>query len=349
MIQEDGFEFLDILRDIDEQHLERILNPKEQKSTYPVIYHPGRKIACVILIVILGLCGIFYKQVEAAARKIITYIADILEISEDITPYTEIIGTSIEKDGITVSLEEVIVTPKTIVVAVRVEGPEAEYCVGNGDIIINQTEQMSDAVSGSRDSNNSIYIDKYIFNDELSYLENNDILVGVNIYKSLDDICAAEPLSFVFEFNISKADIYTQDVIIELDETIRIDEKADVKITSYKNDVFCSYISLKVDQDVRNVFPKDNEYYIFAEDNQGNNIFYSVGQRNDYTITFRCDEYLPLDIEWMDVQLFSYKPVYYDIGDSGDSEYGEQESEVFGIDSADMMPMGEKVRIYLTE
>ncbi len=42
MIPEDGFEFLDILGDIDEQYLIRILSPDKHKKTYPVIYHLGR-------------------------------------------------------------------------------------------------------------------------------------------------------------------------------------------------------------------------------------------------------------------------------------------------------------------
>ncbi len=74
---------------------------------------------------------------EAAAKRIVSYITEVLGIAEDLTPYTEIIGTSIEKEGITVHLKEAIVTPNAILVAVDVKGAPEGYGVGDGDIIIN--------------------------------------------------------------------------------------------------------------------------------------------------------------------------------------------------------------------
>ena len=57
-----------------------------------MIYHIGRKAACLVIIVILGLCLAFHNQVSAAVSRFTTMVAEILQISNDIESYTDVIN-----------------------------------------------------------------------------------------------------------------------------------------------------------------------------------------------------------------------------------------------------------------
>ena len=76
----------------------------------------------------LGLCLAFHDQVYAAVSRFTTMIAEILQISNDLEPYTGVINTTQEKDGISITLNEVILTNNSLLVSVNLDA-EAEYDV----------------------------------------------------------------------------------------------------------------------------------------------------------------------------------------------------------------------------
>ena len=98
---------------------------KRQTRRY-MVYHIGRKAVCLAFIVMLGLCLAFHDQVHAAVSRFTTMIAEILQISNDLEPYTDVINTTQEKDGISITLNEVILTNNSLLVSVNLDA-ETEY------------------------------------------------------------------------------------------------------------------------------------------------------------------------------------------------------------------------------
>lgn len=353
MMLEDGFEFLDILGDIDEQHLTRILNLQDQEKRYGKIRHLGRIAAGIALIVLLSLCGIFHKQVEAAAQKIISYIAGVLGIEEDLTPYTEIVGTAIEKEGITVCLEEVVVTPNAVLVAVSVEGAPEDYGIGTGTITINGTKMVPDRSVGTSDFSETmktVHVKCWEFFETIPYLDENKIQTEVHISKTLEDAFAMRYIPFAFEFEISKSDIYKDSLYKELNEKIYINESLSVNICSYSNNGLNGRIEIETDPS--NGLDRECSYFLFGVTDTGDEKQFDGAFETDGTYRFRSLDAIPLDCQWLELQLYMYRPKYENINEENrteDEDVVEQESEVYEINPANMTPLGDPVRINLTE
>ena len=89
-----------------------------------------------------------------------------------------IVGTAIEKEGITVCLEEVVVTPNAVLVAVSVEGAPEDYGIGTGTITINGTKMVPDRSVGTSDFSETmktVHVKCWEFFETIPYLDENKI------------------------------------------------------------------------------------------------------------------------------------------------------------------------------
>lgn len=64
--------------------------------------------ACAAVVVLLGLSCIFRNEVRAAIQEFSTLIGKALGLTEDLTPYAEMLNMKQTKDGISVTLKEAI-------------------------------------------------------------------------------------------------------------------------------------------------------------------------------------------------------------------------------------------------
>ena len=111
-MKKDEYSFLELFGNIDDEYIVQALQPWKRQTRRYMVYHIGRKAVYLAFIVMLGLCLAFHDQVHAAVSGFTTMIAEILQISNDLKPYTDVINTTQEKDGISITLNEVILTNK---------------------------------------------------------------------------------------------------------------------------------------------------------------------------------------------------------------------------------------------
>ena len=102
------FLFLSLFGSIDDELVIRSEKPwRETQNTLALRkYLTGA--ACAAVIILLSMACIFHSEVKAALHKFTTAIGEMLGISEDISSYTEIKNSSVTKNGLTLTLEEVI-------------------------------------------------------------------------------------------------------------------------------------------------------------------------------------------------------------------------------------------------
>lgn len=117
---------MELFGNIDDEYIVQALQPWKRQTRRYMVYHIGRKAVCLAFIVMLGLCLAFHDQVHAAVSRFTTMIAEILQISNDLEPYTDVINTTQEKDGISITLNEVILTNNSLLVSVNLDA-ETEY------------------------------------------------------------------------------------------------------------------------------------------------------------------------------------------------------------------------------
>lgn len=73
------------------------------------------KAACALLIMALGLGGMFHEQVSAAIKRIAEQIGEIFGFEEELAPYTEVIGISKTVNGLSVTLQDVILDNSRVI------------------------------------------------------------------------------------------------------------------------------------------------------------------------------------------------------------------------------------------
>lgn len=79
----------------------------------------SRKIACVLLILLAGVAAAGNAGVQAAAREFTTRIGEILGFRKDLSAYAELLDRAQTRNGITLTLKEVIVDDRVLMVTVQ--------------------------------------------------------------------------------------------------------------------------------------------------------------------------------------------------------------------------------------
>ncbi|MDC7286469.1 DUF4179 domain-containing protein [Blautia schinkii] len=118
MIKE--FDFSKEFGEIDEELIESAGNKWSGQKRY-VIQLYERKIACAVMIVALGVALASNSKVQAAVSQLTTKISEMFGFSKDLTSYTEIIDEKQTKNGIPLTVKEVVVDNRVILVLVETD------------------------------------------------------------------------------------------------------------------------------------------------------------------------------------------------------------------------------------
>lgn len=182
--------------------------PWEKQTKRNIVYYMGKKVACLVIIVILGFCLVFHDQVYAAISRFTTMIAEILQVSNDLTPYAEIINTTQEKNGISITLKEVVLGENSLLVSVELNDGEEYDGIGisaGENIKINGSEYLCDSSSvyqkQNMEENDNQYVLEWIYDGGVPLEKKADIEIEVAVHRQIEDI---EGETFIFAFSASK-------------------------------------------------------------------------------------------------------------------------------------------------
>lgn len=348
-MKKDEYSFLELFGNIDSEYIYQALQPWKGQTKRYIISHIGRKAACVALILIMGFGLMFHEQVSAAVSKFASKIAEILQISSDLTPYTDIINTTQEKNGVSITLNEVILTENSLLVSINLNDKEEYGGIGisaGENIKINGSEYGCDSSSiyqkESLEENDNQYVVEWIYDDGVPLEEKANIEVEIVVHKHIEDI---EGETFTFAFSASKEELQKNTAHLELDQRISLDEEEAV-IREFSINSVTSSLKLECDK----LSLEKNQYYVEITDMQGNKFLYSLVKKEGELFTFQNDGDIPAsDSKWLDGQIYAL-PYNEENGDT--MSFGLMEGEVreiFRVDSTEMQPVGQKFRIILKE
>lgn len=346
-MKKDEYSFLEIFGNIDDEYIYQALQPWKGRTGKYTLYHTGKRAACVAIIVMLGLGLIFHEQVSAAVSRAAAMIVEILQISEDLTPYTEVIHTTQEKNGIAVTLNEVILTENSLLVSVDLDDREGYGDIGispGESIKINGSEYVCDSSvvyqKQELDENDRRYVVEWIYEDGIPLEKRVNIEIETAVHKQIEDI---EGEKFVFAFSASGEELQKNTVHLELNQKIRLYD-GEAALREFSMNSVTSRLKLECDK----LSPEKNQYYFEAADMQGNKFLYSMVNREGNLFTFQNDGETPSsDSKWLDGQIYAL-PYSAGNGETADlgSMVGEM-SEAFEVDTAQMQPVGQRFRIKL--
>lgn len=348
-MKKDEYSFLELFGNIDSEYIYQALQPWKGQTKRYIISHMGRKAACVALILIMGFGLVFHEQVSAAVSKVASMIAEILQISNDLTPYTDIINTTQEKNGISITLNEVILTENSLLVSVNLNDKEEYSGVGisaGENIKINGSEYGCDSSSvyqkQSLEENDNQYVVEWIYDDGVPLEKKANIEVEIVVHKHIEDI---EGETFTFAFSASKEELQKDTIHLKLDRRIRLEEKEAV-IREFSINSITSSLKLECNK----LSLEKKQYYVEITDMQGNKFLYSLVKKEGEMFTFQNDGDIPAsDSKWLDGQIYALP---YDVENKDTVDFGTMEgeiSEIFRVDSTKMQPVGQIFRIILKE
>lgn len=346
-MKKDEFAFLELFGNIDERYIDAAMQPweKEPGGNFRCL---GRKAACVILIAALG-CGFLYHEpISAAISRFTTQIAEILQIGEDLTPYTERIGTTQEKNGISVTLNEVMLSGNSLFLSVTVDSGQENESIGvgaDGAIWINGKEYACSSaiyLKQTLDEDSGQYVMQWSRGDGMPIEEGADIKLSVLCYKDMEDDKGEE---FPFVFSAHNKELQEHMVHIEPKQEVDLDGHTAV-ITDFTINTLTSSLVMECDG-----LWRGGIWYCALTDTAGNQFLYPLTAKEGAHMLFQKNGDIPsYENTWLDGQLY-YLPCDADSSESVEADALEvvEISEVVTVDFANMRPVGEAFRIVLKE
>lgn len=367
-MKNERFRFIELLGNIDDELIYLSCQPWQKAQTRNIMrFHLGKVVACAVLVLVLSIMGIFHQQVEAAIRSFTTKIAEMLGVSGNLAPYTEIIGASQTEEGITVTLEEVILAENQLYIAMHMEWDESVElepgmqepdfnCKGepkiNGEEI--KTKYGGNTTFEPTENSQSllatvVYADDSL-PDQINEIEIEAVVSGL---KDFED----EGISFPFHFSASKEDLEKDTYSTAIDYEIKAEDGVIFYLNRLQFNKIFSRISVSKNK-MPEQMPMHKVYRLLGKDSEGNSLRYELSEGEGYSGFFDSEGTLPsANCEWIELQLYEAEiPMSGGSGTAQDKivvqpgHEGEIEmecSEVYSEDELAYVQVGEKVRISL--
>lgn len=345
MTERDSLTFLSLMDTIDDSYIQDALRPWNnsghsalcQRARAGRPHHVRFRRLCFfsLLMIFLLFAGILYQypeEIKAGWEKISTKIEEILGIKKDIFPYTDVIHTSVTHNGLTVTLEEVILSQDELLVAYTLSAdasPQMENLINDlNEIVMNANAWVNEFPIIEREEhayagNPTTEVRRVTcFRFEDSYLENGlgsfRLEFHPEIWNSHDAFGA-----FVFEFTASNTELQKEEIFRTLSEQIMITDTCILELNEFQMDPITSSISGSCENLIQEGNDYWVEYFLKGTDNLGNPLRYRMNQYIKPDIRFVLDKresVIDADAEWISLQLYGRTHQYTeaDIVDSTD-------------------------------
>ena len=116
---EKGFKILELTGDLDDKYIYEASKPWKKQHRFFRIHRSWKIAAAGIILFIMAGCTLRYQEdVKAALQSITSWIGQALGIEDgDTDSYTNVVGKSISRDGITITLNEIVMDSKNLWIA----------------------------------------------------------------------------------------------------------------------------------------------------------------------------------------------------------------------------------------
>ena len=277
--------------------------------------------AGIILLIMVGCTLRYQEEVKAALQRVTSWIGQALGIENgDTDSYTNVIGQSISRDGITITLNEIAMDSKNLWIAYSdSEDLNNKNHTGQEqtkkDLVSQDTDSdMQDTIEdkilftevqingqeiqqglGQRTANNNALSENPITVEDFTIGEEINTEGTVNIEFKVWPIAMADAETweniqkiqtntkpYTFKLTASKEELEKNTVDLNLDQNIKFDSNI-LNLTEFRWNPFESTIYGTYNGTVY----IDSDYYLIGTDDQGNKICYQETGRNGQETTFQ--------------------------------------------------------------
>lgn len=369
-MKEERYQFLEAMGHVDERLVFQSDQPwKQNDSGQERTFPAGKAAACAALVIILGTAGIFHQQAEAMFASFTTKIARILRIEEDLAPYAEIINTSQTREGVTVTLEEVILGEDELYASVyldwddsvKLEEGMTDPGIGiGGDLKINGEKVAAVSCGNMGDGETEVnheHLLSFLYGENVLPDEIREIELEIRVFLTTEE--TDEGIPFIFRFAASGEELQNDTVHVSLDQ----ETKTENGITFHFRELILNKLLSRISGDYDDSLQKmdDAVYLLLGADSRGNQLKYELYSVEGQNIIFESTGALPsMDSQWIELQLYEAELSKLETTEEVDSgetekEYIDEETEMYVVDSKiyeidinKFSPVEEKFRVEIS-
>ena len=319
---EKGFKTLELIGDLDDKYIYEASKPwKKQHRFFHIQRSWKTAVAGIILLIMVGCTLRYQEDVKAALQRVTSWIGQALGIKNgDTDSYTNVVGKSISRDGITITLNEIVMDSKNLWIAYSdSEDLNDKNHTGKEQTKKDLTSQDTDSDTqntiedkilftevringqeihqglGQRTVNNNALSENPITVEDFTIGEEINTEGTVNIeFKvwpiAMDDAdtwenvqkTQADTEPYTFKLKTSKEELEKNTVDLNLNQNIKMDSNV-LNLTEFRWNPFESTIYGMYHGTVY----IDSDYYLIGTDDQGNKICYQETGRNGQETMFR--------------------------------------------------------------
>lgn len=285
-----NYTFLELFGDIDEKFIYEASRPWKKQV---IIKYRLLKTAVAGFILLFLAAGTMTHQeeVKAAWKQFTSWIGTALGLSEDVSSYTDVIGKTITRKGISVTIHEVAADKNDLWVAFSVtsDSEKTEEPVLLTDVLINKQEiQLSESYPVLLENGEMQgEVSHYTIEDNIFANGEADVTISVHTaspeeIQKIDESLKSD--EYVFEFKTDLKELEANTEIINIDQQIKINENQNLTVSQMRLNDFTSTISGKMTD-----LGEYDEYYLIGEDNLGNSVCYRLADYKKPEILFQQD------------------------------------------------------------
>lgn len=380
------FNFAEEFGEIDEKLVEQA-GKEWNRKRYDVFQLYSRKIAGVAIFAMLCIALAGNSKVQAAVKEFTTKIGEILGFTEDLSPYTEIINQTQTKNGISLTLKEVILDDKFLLISVHTDfgqNEEMQLWINEEKTQINGQHLLTYESMQSVDDNEDISQSKRdmvlaeFYEDQI--LPEGDVHVHLvleagDLEKAflMPNISAGGTEEFVYDFAITLEELKAKTVKQKIDLTVGGSGMKERNLTLKEltmNDLYCGITAEGVS--CNDEWINQYELKLKGTDSFGNLVslagssFFENGMlfTTDFAGDYENGEVIEedafqmsvpdKDCAYLDLQLYERKLIWEDTSECADEEDGVQVSgDVYEMYSEEenygWVPIGKPFRIIITQ
>ena len=319
---EKGLKTLELIGDLNDKYIYEASKPWKKQRRFSRIHRSWKIAAAGIILLIMAGCTLRYQEdVKAALQRVTSWIGQALGIENgDTDSYTNVVGKSISRDGITITLNEIVMDSKNLWIAYSdSEDLNNKNHTGKErtkkDLISQETDSdMQDTIEdkilftevringqeiqqglGQRTVNNNdssenpITVEDFTIGEEINTegtvnIEFKVWLIAMADAETWENIqkIQADTEPYTFKLTTSKEELEKNTVDINLDQNIKVDSNI-LNLTEFRWNPFESTIYGTYHGTVY----IDSDYCLIGTDDQGNKICYQETGRNGEETAFQ--------------------------------------------------------------
>lgn len=303
LLEKKKFDFSKEFGNIDPKYIEEAEREwSDKKENWRPKWWSKAAAACVI--VTLGSVIFSNPHIQAAIKNITLSIGETLGFPKSIESYTEVLNTSKEDTGITVTLKEVVLDNGVLLTKVHAEKKSSGQKV---------TDDVQDAwtfantqldIDYQKTTINGQKIEEYESGHYLPYSDEDLLNIGLdeNVYDavlesrfSLDGDLGENPevhlvlgayqnenlgedyfAEFEFDFSIPHEELMKQTVHKKLEDVSVKTEEGTVKLTDFSMNKLQSIIKAEIPEELEEKLYNGNEMMLMGTDSKGNQVQYEL-------------------------------------------------------------------------